>query len=46
MSNDNKMTFNEYWEQIKPDKIAYDVRSQEEIMSDVLEIEKKFRKEE
>jgi hypothetical protein len=46
MTEENKMTFNEFWEEIKPEKITYDTRSQEEIISDVMEIEKKFRKEE
>jgi len=32
-------TFNEFWEEIKPKKIEYDTRSQDEIMQEILEME-------
>lgn len=39
-------TFNEYWEEIKPNNAEIDARTKDEIMKEIAEIENKFRKEE
>ena len=46
MTQENFVTFNEFWEEIKPEKKIIDNRSEDEIMKEILEIENKFRKEE
>ena len=40
MTKEHFKTFNEYFEEIKPKKIEYDTRSQDEIMQEILEIER------
>lgn len=45
MDKDKFLTFNEFWEEIKPDTSKYDARSKDEIMKDLIEIENKFGKE-
>lgn len=44
MTKENFKSFNEFWEEIKPKKIELDNRSEEEIMLEILEIEKSFEK--
>jgi wyosine [tRNA(Phe)-imidazoG37] synthetase (radical SAM superfamily) len=44
MDNDTFKTFNEYFEEMKPQKVNADTRSTEEIMNDILDIEKSFVK--
>lgn len=46
MNKDNFKTFNEYLEEMMPTRISMDMRSDEEIMQEIAEIENKFRKEE
>jgi predicted transcriptional regulator len=40
MTKENFKTFNEYYDEMKPRKIEYDIRSRDEIMQEILEIEK------
>lgn len=44
MTKDNFKSFNEFWEEIKPKNIELDIRSEDEIMLEILEIEKSFEK--
>lgn len=44
MDKSNFMTFNQFWDEIKPQKIIVDQRSTDEIMTEVLQIEKCFDK--
>lgn len=46
MNEDNFKTFNQFYDENKPQKITIDSRSEDEIMQDILKIENKFRKEE
>lgn len=44
MNKDNFKTFNEFWDEIRPQKIEIDARSTEDIMKEILETEKSFGK--
>lgn len=44
MDKKNFKSFNDFWEEIKPKKIEIDKRSEDEIMKEILEIEKSFKK--
>jgi hypothetical protein len=44
MTKDNFKTFNEFWEDIKPQNIVLDKRSEDEIMQEIIEIENSFKK--
>lgn len=44
MTKENFKSFNEFWEEIKPKKVELDTRSEDEIMREILEIEKSFEK--
>lgn len=44
MSEKHFKTFNEFWNEIKPKKVELDQRSKEEIMQEMLGIEKSFMK--
>ncbi len=44
MTKENFKSFNDFWEEIKPKKIEIDKRSEDEIMKEILEIEKSFKK--
>ncbi|MDD3173355.1 MAG: hypothetical protein PHF63_06815 [Herbinix sp.] len=44
MDKKNFKTFNEFWEEVKPQNIVIDTRSEDEIMKEILDIEKKFEK--
>lgn len=43
MTKENFKSFNDFWEEIKPKKIEIDKRSEDEIMKEILEIEKSFK---
>lgn len=42
MTKDNFKSFNEFWEEIKPNQVELDTRSEDEIMQEILEIQKSF----
>lgn len=44
MTQENFKTFNEFYEEIKPKKVELDTRSKDEIMQEILVIEKSFEK--
>ena len=44
MDKKNYKSFNEFWNEIKPQSIVFDTRSEEKIMEEIFEIEKKFKK--
>jgi wyosine [tRNA(Phe)-imidazoG37] synthetase (radical SAM superfamily) len=44
MDKKNFKTFNEFWEETKPQNVIIDTRSEDEIMEEILEIDKKFKK--
>lgn len=44
MTKETFKTFNEFYEEIKPKKVELDTRSEDEIMQEILEIEKSFEK--
>lgn len=44
MTKENFKSFNEFWEEVKPENIVVDSRSEEEIMQEIIEIENKFVK--
>lgn len=44
MDKKNFITFNEFYENLRPRKVVMDTRSQEEIMEEIIEIEMSFRK--
>lgn len=44
MGKENFKSFNEFWEEIKPKKVEVDTRSKEEIMEEIMDIEKSFEK--
>lgn len=45
MTEKNVKSFNEFWEDIKPQKIIIDQRDTDEIMKEMQEIEDKFKRE-
>jgi hypothetical protein len=44
MDKKNFKTFNEFWEEAKPQNIVIDTRNEDEIMKEILAIENKFVK--
>jgi hypothetical protein len=44
MDKKNYKTFNKFWDEIKPQRISLDVRPEDEIMKEIIEIEKSFEK--
>lgn len=44
MDKKNFKSFDNFWEEIKPKRIKLDNRSEEEIMNEILDIEKSFKK--
>jgi wyosine [tRNA(Phe)-imidazoG37] synthetase (radical SAM superfamily) len=44
MDKKNFKSFNEYWEEIKPKKVELDLRTEEDIMQEILEIENSFKR--
>lgn len=44
MTKENKKSFNQFWEEIQPKKVEFDTRNEDDIMQDILEIEKSFEK--
>lgn len=44
MDKKNFKSFNEFWEEAKPQKIVIDARSEDEIMKEIFAIEEKFEK--
>lgn len=44
MDKDNFKSFNEFWEEIKPQNNVVDTRNKDEIMKEIYEIENSFKK--
>ena len=42
MDKSNFRTFNEFWEEIKPQNVVQDTRSKDDIMQELLAVEQKF----